>query len=267
MAEVAHLVRYPDYELLQAHFVRHRFSLHTHDAFVLAVIDGGVEALHVGGERLLAGPGDVVLLSPGEAHDGSAHDTAGFAYRAVYPSQRFVALTFELTPGEVGARSWFTRNLAVDPQVAGALRTAHTRLANCHDPLAGESALVHALAMLRGRYGTVAEPRLCPAGPAAAARDLLEARLGDRVSLLELARACGATPLQVLRAFRASYGIPPHRYQVQRRVEVARRHLGHGADIATLAAELGFADQSHFTRAFKSVVGVTPGAYRRAAAT
>jgi AraC-like DNA-binding protein len=90
------------------------------------------------------------------------------------------------------------------------------------------------------------------------ARDLIDARVVEPVRLLDLARACDEPPLRVLRAFRAAYGLPPHRYQLQRRVQLAQGRLRAGADLAALAAELGFADQSHFTRVFKSVVGVPP---------
>jgi AraC-like DNA-binding protein len=266
--DTAHLVSFPEYELLEARYLRHRFSLHTHDSFVLAVVEGGAELLHVDGAEVVAYPGDVVLLSPGEVHDGAAFGAAGFAYRAVYPARCLVGETFELPPAALRTRC-FASNVVTDPAAADALRAAHHRLAGMGDPLAGESALVEALRLLWDRYGTLGPAR----GPAAAAcattaRDLIESRLTERVSLLELARACQTTPLGLLRAFRAAHGMPPHRYQLQRRVEFARQRLRGPAhlELATLAAELGFADQSHFTRVFKSVVGVTPGAYRRAAA-
>jgi AraC-like DNA-binding protein len=50
-------------------------------------------------------------------------------------------------------------------------------------------------------------------------------------------------------------------------VQLAQGRLQAGVELAALAAELGFSDQSHFTRVFKSVVGVTPGAYQHAAAS
>jgi hypothetical protein len=54
--EAAHLVHHPDYELLQARYVHHRFGLHTYDCFVLAVVEDGAEGLRVGGARLVATP-------------------------------------------------------------------------------------------------------------------------------------------------------------------------------------------------------------------
>jgi AraC-like DNA-binding protein len=265
--EAAHLVHHPDYELLQARYVHHRFGLHTHDCFVLAVVEDGAEGLRVGGARLVAYPCDVVLFSPGEVHDGWAQDGRGFSYRAVYPSRDLVARVLGLPPATPGV-PYFRGNVITDPQVADGLRRAHGWLAAGNDARGGQAVLARVLELLFDRYGANDQDRRrVVTGTAAVARGLIDSRIVEPVRLVDLARACDETPLQVLRAFRAAYGLPPHRYQLQRRVHLAQGRLRAGADLAALAAELGFADQSHFTRVFKSVVGVAPGAYQRAAAS
>jgi AraC-like DNA-binding protein len=266
ITEAARLVRHPEYELLQARYVQHRFRLHTHDSFVLAVVEDGAEGLRVGGTRLVARPGDLVLLSPGEVHDGWPQDRRGFSYRAVYPSRDLVTRAVGLPPAAPGVPC-FSDNVITDPQIADGLRRAHGWLAAGGDALDGQAALASVLELLFDRYGASdPDQGRVVAGLAAVARQLLDARLLEPVPLADLARACDETPLRVLRAFRAAYGLPPHRYQLQRRVQLAQGRLQAGVELAALAADLGFADQSHFTRVFKSVVGVTPGAYQRAAA-
>jgi AraC-like DNA-binding protein len=267
ITEAARLVRHPDYELLQARYVQHRFRLHTHDSFVLAVVEDGTEGLRVGGTRLVARPGDLVLLSPGEVHDGWAQDGRGFSYRAVYPSWNLVRRSIGLPRAAPGV-PYFSDNVITNPQIADGLRRAFGWLAAGGNALDGQAALASVLELLFDRYGTHdPDQRGMVAALAAVARQLLDSRLVEPVPLADLARACDETPLRVLRAFRAAYGLPPHRYQLQRRVQLAQGRLQAGVELAALAADLGFADQSHFTRVFKSVVGVTPGAYQRAAAT
>ncbi len=267
ITEAARLERHLEYELLQARYVQHRFRLHTHDSFVLAVVEDGAEGLRVGGMRLVARPGDLVLLSPGEVHDGWAQDGRGFSYRAVYPARELVARVIGLPPAAPGV-PFFRNNIITDPQIADGLRRAHGWLAAGAKALDGQAALASVLELLFDRYGARdPDQRGVVAGLAAVARQLLDSRLLEPVPLADLARACDETPLHVLRAFRAAYGLPPHRYQLQRRVQLAQGRLQAGVELAALAADLGFADQSHFTRVFKSVVGVTPGAYQRAAAT
>ena len=267
ITEAARFVRYPEYELLQARYVQHRFGLHSHDSFVLAVVEGGAEGLRVGGVRLVARPGDLVLLSPGEVHDGWAQDGRGFSYRAVYPSRHLVARAVGVPPAAPGV-PYFSDNVVTDPQLADGLRRAHRWLAAGGKLLDGQAALASVIKLLFDRYGAHdPEQRRVLTGTAAVARQLLDSRLVEPVRLADLARACDETPLRLLRAFRAAYGLPPHRYQLQRRVQLAQGRLQAGVELAALAADLGFADQSHFTRMFKSVVGVPPGAYQRAAAS
>jgi len=63
--------------------------------------------------------------------------------------------------------------------------------------------------------------------------------------------------------FKRALGIPPHAFQVQLRLARSQRLLRKGEPLARVAVETGFADQSHFTRSFKRLVGVTPGAYSK----
>jgi AraC-like DNA-binding protein len=64
-------------------------------------------------------------------------------------------------------------------------------------------------------------------------------------------------------AFRARFGLPPHRYLTQLRVDEARRLLAEGRPPGEVAAAVGFADQSHLVRRFKALLGATPGRSRR----
>ena len=67
-----------------------------------------------------------------------------------------------------------------------------------------------------------------------------------------------------MRVFRRQTGLPPHAYQTQVRIEAAKNLIIQGRSLAFVAAETGFADQSHFTRRFKQLAGITPGEYAAA---
>lgn len=79
-----------------------------------------------------------------------------------------------------------------------------------------------------------------------------------------------ASPWHSIRTFRQQVGLTPSAYLRQYRLQQSRRWLAApdgGLPLAELAAMLGFADQAHFTRAFKQVYGVTPGQWRAVAQT
>lgn len=100
------------------------------------------------------------------------------------------------------------------------------------------------------------------------ASELLLARIGRHVPVTELAAVCRLSVSHFVRAFRQSTGLPPHQWIVMRRVDLSKDLLAKGAmrPLAEIALACGFADQSHFTRTFSRIVGMTPGAWRRCAA-
>ncbi|MGE4298839.1 MAG: AraC family ligand binding domain-containing protein [Desulfovibrionaceae bacterium] len=97
----------------------------------------------------------------------------------------------------------------------------------------------------------------------AQARACIHARYGENLSLADLAGVAGLSPFHFLRVFTRSLGLSPHDYLTQTRVYAARALLKGPDRLADVAARVGFADQSHLTRQFKRLVGVTPGDCRR----
>jgi AraC family transcriptional regulator len=94
-------------------------------------------------------------------------------------------------------------------------------------------------------------------------RDLLDERVPAQPTLTELADVVGVHPVHLARSFRREYGVTVAQYARSLRLDwAAQRLIEGGSTLAEVAAEAGFADQSHFTRAFRNYVGVTPGRYR-----
>jgi AraC family transcriptional regulator len=96
-------------------------------------------------------------------------------------------------------------------------------------------------------------------------KELLLTRLDGDVSLGELAAECGLSRSHFARAFKKTIGQSAHRWLLDRRLDRARELLLHSTrPISEISEQLGFADQSHFTRTFARVYGTTPGVFRRA---
>jgi AraC-like DNA-binding protein len=99
------------------------------------------------------------------------------------------------------------------------------------------------------------------------AKDLLAANLDGAIALAEIARECQLSIGHFSRAFRQSTGVAPHRWLMNRRVELAKDLLrDRKSSLSQIALRCGFADQSHFTRVFTRRAGVSPGAWRRGVA-
>ncbi|MEP4928347.1 MAG: AraC family transcriptional regulator [Hyphomicrobiales bacterium] len=95
------------------------------------------------------------------------------------------------------------------------------------------------------------------------ARELIEAEYDRSIHLDELASLSNLSQSQVIRAFTTQFGTSPHQYLLACRLNKAKRRLLSGGDetLAQLAVDLGFSDQSHFTRLFRRATGVTPNQF------
>jgi AraC family transcriptional regulator len=95
-------------------------------------------------------------------------------------------------------------------------------------------------------------------------RAYIDAHIGERIALDDLARQAGVSRFHFARQFRLSTGESPMGYLRRVRIERSKRILqSRETTIAEVAATLGFSDQSHFTRTFGRLVGVSPGSFAR----
>jgi AraC family transcriptional regulator len=92
----------------------------------------------------------------------------------------------------------------------------------------------------------------------------IESTIGGRVSLAHIAAEFDLSASHFARAFKISTGLPPHQWLLHRRVNVARQLMtSRELPLSEIAITAGFANQSHFTRVFSAIVGVSPAAWRR----
>jgi AraC family transcriptional regulator len=92
----------------------------------------------------------------------------------------------------------------------------------------------------------------------------IEDHLAEPISLATLAGLVRLSPYYFCRAFKQSFGMPPHRYHNARRIEHAKALLAIPvSSVTTVGFTVGFGETSSFTAAFRKTTGLTPTAYRR----
>lgn len=91
----------------------------------------------------------------------------------------------------------------------------------------------------------------------------LRTHASESISLDELAQVAGLSKFYLLRAFRRAHGLTPHAYQMQLRLAQAWRFIAEGRPLSRITYDAGFADQSHLTRRFSALFGVTPARHAR----
>lgn len=118
--------------------------------------------------------------------------------------------------------------------------------------------------------GTMASAAIAPLRGGLPARkqklvlDYIEQHLAEEILLPELARLARLSPYHFARAFRTSFGMPPHRYHTARRMNRAEELLLHSTlPVTQIGIRIGFRETSSFTRAYRRHAGVTPSEFRR----
>src|SRR5262249_6225415 len=199
---------------------------------------------------------------PDEVHDGRAGTADGFGYRIVYVEPVLLAEAVRSLCGRPYplpfVREAVSANAALARAVEAAFRAPLESLAI--DGLVGD--LAGGLpAGERHRPG----PALARGVDAAAverARQFLDAERTRVVHSAELESITGLTRYDLCRQFRVMFGTSPHRYLLMRRLDFARERIHQQRPLVEVACDVGFADQAHFTRAFKAAFGLTPARYR-----
>ena len=244
-------------EVFHAHFTEYAYPMHVHEAWTLLIVDDG--AVRYDLDRHEHGtPHDTVsLLPPHVPHNGSPATEHGFRKRVLYLDSTY--LGDDLIGAAVDGPD------LPDPVLRLRVGQLHTALGRPGDELEAESRLTLIGERLRGhlRPGAAhAAPPRTDRGVAHRLRELLDEHVVDGIGLEEAARQLHVHPAHLVRAFSGAFGIAPHQYLMSRRVDRARRLLLDGGRPGEVAVTTGFYDQSHLTRHFKRLVGVSPGRYR-----
>jgi AraC-like DNA-binding protein len=184
----------------------------------------------------------------------------------IYPTAELVQQAASELVGHPYDVPFFPVPVIDDPYLATLFVRMHTSFEAADTALERTSRLLWLLAHLVQRHADDHPPPCAAASEHQAVRRVrqyLEQHYAQHIALDDLAAVARLSPFHLLRVFRSEVGLPPHAYLTYVRVRQAQRLLLADLPIADVAAQTGFADQSHLTRHFKRIVGVPPGHYRQ----
>jgi AraC-like DNA-binding protein len=230
------------------------FAPHRHGTYGIGVTTAGVQIFGYRGTRRVCLPGQLHVLHPDEPHDGGPGTPGGFGYRILYVAP-------ELVRDALGGGPL---PFVADPvqELTPAARPVAALLADIDEPISDlgrvEVAAVVAdgLAALGGRPAGRSGP--IDARAVERVRDHLAAHAREQTPAWVLEAIAGRDRFSIAREFRRAFGTSPDRYRTLRRLALARTAIERGEPLVRVAAEAGFADQSHMTRQFKRTYGMTP---------
>jgi AraC family transcriptional regulator len=213
-------------------------------------------------------PSDLCVFSEGTAFQARHHDEVEDLFLALSPN--FVAATAEQVAARAHRFELTSSCLVEDPAIRHVLLALQADLrAGCPAGRLYGEGLATALTTHLLRNHTVIPFRIADyRGGLTPARlrcvlEHMEAHLSSDVGLKALADVAKLSPHHFAALFKASTGLPPHRYVLQRRIARAQELLVRTqGSLAEIGYELGFSSQSHFATMFRRAAGISPSAYR-----
>lgn len=231
------------------------FAAHAHGHYVIGLVEEGRRSLVCNEAALELAPGDLVVFNPGDVHGCEQSDGGVFAYDSIAVDAELLDGVWLKGPkvSDQAAVEAFREVLRVTEDGAEA-QTAEAVLRLCELLVAEEAAEDgEDASLLAGLHEDAAQRAMAH----------FCGHLASPLSLSALAAEEGLSTYALIRAYKRRFAITPMRHLASLRVECACRLLREGVEPAAVAAEVGFADQAHLTRAFKQRLGTTPGAYQR----
>lgn len=241
------------------------YGKHAHAAFSIGAVTGG-RSTYVNGKVLeRAGPGSVVVINPDVVHACNPENDQPWSYRMLYVDVEWLSnLQRELGVGQVGGFRPFSTTLTTQAGLYDGLNRLHATLVDEHaDMLQKHGAAVDFFSGLCRTLSSAPFPARGDNLKLARAAHYIRENCAQALRLEEICAAADLSASYLIRAFKDRYGMTPHAYLVNCRIEYSRAQLKRGRAIAEVAAEAGFADQAHLQRAFRKFVAATPGQYRR----
>ncbi|MBA2488165.1 MAG: helix-turn-helix transcriptional regulator [Chloroflexi bacterium] len=239
---------------------------HHHDQWSLCLSLDFPGRIRHGGETHSVPVGSLLLVAPGEVHaewDPHSRSTASHFTVVYLEAVEVAAAVAELDGGGWPRTQAHGDPVFFDSRLAGRLGALYPRRPVAPG-LEGDVAGVELISDLVGRR---ARSQVRASKPPTRAVALMRQYLADQpernVRLDELATLTGLSKYHMVRSFRGEVGMTPHAYHVAGRVMRAKDELRRGRRVAEVALQFGFADQSHFTRHFGRIVGISPSVFAR----
>ena len=255
---------FPGLELRLGTGDAHLVPRHWHEEYQFCLIQSGSGELRYRGSDLPTPTASLFMVHPGEVHSNRCTASFGVDYRTVFIDVELMRRLVRDVTGKDGTLPFFPTAVVFDRDMINYYLNFCRAFEKASSTLERDSLLLIFVAKLIIRFAE-SPPTIrrqgCGKDVLSPARDYLVDNYAENISLQDLARITNLSPFHFTRVFTRWFGMPPHAYQTQIRVLRAKGLLEQGRSIADIALRTGFADQSHLSRHFKRLTGVTPGQY------
>jgi AraC-like DNA-binding protein len=240
------------------------YTRHSHEHFSIGAITAGRSTYLHEQSQFQVSAGTVVLMNPGDVHACNPIDDQPWSYLMLYVETPWLTdLQHQLGFGQDQAFRRFSITHLHDADLFAGLKGLYEVLVDeQHDILRKHSAAVEFFTDVQQRLNPGDQPLRESNFKLERAAEYIRDNCTQLLKLEDICAAAQLSPSYLIRAFKQHYGMTPHAFVLNQRIQFAREQLRSGKLIADVALEAGFADQAHFQRVFKQHLAATPGQYK-----
>ncbi|MGO1748780.1 MAG: AraC family transcriptional regulator [Marinobacter sp.] len=245
------------------------YAPHSHTQWSMGAITSGRSTFEYVGRHYEVGAGSLVFMNPQWVHACNPVNNQPWGYLMLYVDAHWLAkLRFHL--GLLDESTWQDMGCDLSESsdlFSGFQSLAEALLDECITTDQKRDRVEMFLSKVMVSISKAAERAELPFPLATESLQelarYLDCHCMDELSIEWMAQRAGFSPSHLVRVFRKHFGMTPHAYQINRRVQLGQKAIRQGAPIADAAIAAGFFDQPHFQRVFKRLVAATPGQYVR----
>ena len=240
------------------------YAKHSHETFSIGAVTGGRSVYLNRHAREWIGAGAVVMMNPDDVHACNPIADERWSYRMLHVDVDWLTgLQHELGFNENHAFRAFSQTMTLDPALFDGLNRLCAILVDSDaETLRKESAAVTFFSEVQQKLNPASLPDCEASRQLSRAAEFIAENCTRSLKLEDICKAAELSASHLIRAFKQRYGMTPHAYLINRRIQYSRAQLRRGRLIADVALDAGFADQAHLQRTFKRLVAATPGQYR-----
>lgn len=261
----------PDFEVYHTFtHVQDGLRLHTHDHYEINCVLEGTSDFRIGDQILSTGPGSVLLINSGIAHNVVRQTSERYERVYLHINRGFLA-SVSTTQTDLagcfhGRDGSGSQMLTLNVPFLNSILTPLLRVPDTTygSDIVYRQAFISAMIAfntsaqeMTGTSMRLPKPSFAYSPAVITAMRLIDEQLQERISLDDLARACSMNKYSLVREFRKELDITPGRFLLLRRIERARRLLAETGSASLVYRECGFSSYTYFLRCFKKETGMT----------
>ncbi|SHO54987.1 AraC family transcriptional regulator [Vibrio quintilis] len=254
-------------KMLSAVMKEFTFDRHAHEEYTIGITRKGRQDFFCRGANYKSHVGQMFFFNPEEVHDGNAGAGQVLEYDVFYlPADRLEPMIRAMGvdhPNHLRLKDSLISDPLFYRQVMQFGHVLQSEDSTIIEQEAGLIQIAESVARLNRRAMPLPFPTRRKDRLLLQAKDFIHDNLEHNLSIDDMSQAANISKYHFIRLFREQFGITPHQYILNCRINQIRRVVESGEKITDIAFRYGFSDVSHLNRKFKKVFGMTPKQYQR----